>query len=55
MLYYGENCFEYNNQESEILLKLRDIYADIYRTKLSHPRRRERAWPMRKLEAGTGQ
>jgi hypothetical protein len=34
--------------------KLRDLYADIYRTKLGTPRRRERAWPMRKLGAGTG-
>jgi hypothetical protein len=35
--------------------ELRDLYADIYRTKVGHPRRRERAWPMRKLEAGAGQ
>jgi hypothetical protein len=33
----------------------RDTYAEIYRTKLGHPWRRERAWPMRKLEAGAGQ
>jgi hypothetical protein len=32
----------------------RDIYAEIYRTKLGHPWRRGRAWPMRKLEAGAG-
>jgi hypothetical protein len=32
----------------------RDIFAEIYRTKLGHPWRRGRAWPMRKLEAGAG-
>ncbi len=35
--------------------EVRDLYADIYRTKLGTPRRTERAWPMRKLEAGAGQ
>jgi hypothetical protein len=55
MLYYGENCFKYCNQESKNPAVNRDIYAEIYRTKLGHPWRRGRAWPMRKLEAGAGQ
>jgi hypothetical protein len=55
MLNYDDNCFKSYNQKSEILSELRDLYADIYRTKLGHPRRSEKAWPMRKLEVGAGQ
>jgi hypothetical protein len=37
MLNYDDNCFKSYNQESEIQCELRDLYADIYRTKLAIP------------------
>jgi|688.fasta_scaffold2486613_1 hypothetical protein len=55
MLYYGDNCFNLIISKVNPVCELRDLYTDIYRIKMGHPRRREKAWPKKKLEAGAGQ
>jgi hypothetical protein len=42
-------------QYSEIMCDSRDLYAENYRTIMSHPGGERKAWPMRKLEAGAVQ
>ncbi len=52
MFYFDDNCFKSNNQYCEILYVTSETSM---RTFMELNRRRERAWPMRKLETGTGQ